>query len=544
MEAQRLPAHFCAAYLEKLFYFCLKKTADRAEAEELCQDIACCVLAALAKGTCPTHFSAWVWQIARNRYAKWSKARMRARGMFTEESEAYDVCADERSVQDACIQKEELALLRRELAFICTDYRQILTAFYLENRSSAEIARRLGMPDATVRSKLLRARKHLKGGMHMARTFGKMSYAPENIDFIMNGICGKNGEPYDLLWHLLCKNICLAAYRTPSTAQALAMELGTALPYLEDELTKLVQSTLLRKNGDLYETNFFIVSRRAQTRIYAHLASIAKEMTMAITQLLDTWHEAVGDDWNRFAIPWQDVKWTLLMKAADALYDSTVHAFPISESVKTHLGTWGHTVRPNGGEWDLLGLESPVDNKPDFVGLHGCTTSPDERDYPQIHFGQYKFQYHHIEDQTPRLLHYREGEALLSVAKGEWADVSEVTLHSLVQYGYLRKEGDTYRPQFLVWDPSAQKPLCEDVKQTLRTMFETAVSLAKSHYLVCKAQIDCEIPEFLRQDAYQIAHACANMMAFRSALLTQALETGYLAEESTATSVLGAYLMV
>ena len=63
----RLIKEFTENYMEKLFYFCLKKTGNHTEAEDLTQDIALQIVTALNKGTIPTSFSAWVWQIARNR---------------------------------------------------------------------------------------------------------------------------------------------------------------------------------------------------------------------------------------------------------------------------------------------------------------------------------------------------------------------------------------------------------------------------------------------------------------------------------------------
>ena len=54
---------FTENYMEKLFYFCLKKTGSNIEAEDLTQDIALQIVTALNKGTLPINFSAWVWQM-------------------------------------------------------------------------------------------------------------------------------------------------------------------------------------------------------------------------------------------------------------------------------------------------------------------------------------------------------------------------------------------------------------------------------------------------------------------------------------------------
>ncbi len=49
---------FTENYMEKLFYFCLKKTGNNVEAEDLTQDIALQIITALNRGAIPTSFSA------------------------------------------------------------------------------------------------------------------------------------------------------------------------------------------------------------------------------------------------------------------------------------------------------------------------------------------------------------------------------------------------------------------------------------------------------------------------------------------------------
>ncbi len=66
---------FTENYMEQLFYFYLKKTGSHMEAEDLTQDAALQIIVALNKDIIPTSFSAWIWQIARNRYAAWAKEK-------------------------------------------------------------------------------------------------------------------------------------------------------------------------------------------------------------------------------------------------------------------------------------------------------------------------------------------------------------------------------------------------------------------------------------------------------------------------------------
>ncbi|MBQ8552332.1 MAG: sigma-70 family RNA polymerase sigma factor [Clostridia bacterium] len=203
----RLINEFAENYMEKLFYFCLKKTGNNIEAEDLTQDIALQIITALNKGTIPTSFSAWVWQIARNRYSVWAKAKHKRNESVTgSDIGDYEIEDENENVLDEMIHTEQFALLRRELAFIKSDYRNIVVAYYIENKNVREIAESLSLSTNTVKSRLLRAREILKEGMDMAREFGKRSYNPENVAFFMNGMVGKGGEPWNYISRLLCKN--------------------------------------------------------------------------------------------------------------------------------------------------------------------------------------------------------------------------------------------------------------------------------------------------------------------------------------------------
>ncbi len=215
----RLINEFAEHYMEKLFYFCLKKTGNNIEAEDLTQDIALQIITALNKGTIPASFSAWVWQIARNRYSVWAKEKHNRNESVTgSDISDYEIEDESENILDEMIHTEQMALLRRELAFIKSDYRNIVVAYYIENRSIRDIASSLSLPTNTVKSRLFRAREILKEGMDMAREFGKLSYNPENISFIDNGLHGANHEPWNYISRSLCKNILLAAYRNPATA--------------------------------------------------------------------------------------------------------------------------------------------------------------------------------------------------------------------------------------------------------------------------------------------------------------------------------------
>jgi len=511
------------------------------------QDIALQIVTALNKGTIPTSFSAWVWQIARNRYSVWAKEKHSLNESVTgSDIGDYETEDESENILDEMIHTEQMALLRRELAFIKSDYRNIVVAYYIENKNVREIAELLSLPANTVKSRLLRARQILKEGMDMAREFGKLSYKPEDIDFISNGLFGSEHEPWNFISRSLCKNILLAAYRTPSTAEELAMEVGVALPYMEEELRALVDATLMKKNGNQYETNFFIVSAEAQEKIYAHLQGLAPELTKAIIAALEyenEWKKENCPEWHEGYQPFEDMKWALLMAETDTIKQYTLREFNKNANEVNNIGPWGHTLRPNGGEWDLLGLEKHYAYAPNYVSLVGCVTNPSESKLPEIGYRQYLFK-QFGETHTPTL-NYSDGKGLVAVANGKCSEIDETTLKHLEKIGIVKKTSDGYVPTILVMRKEKFKKMPEETGDCFEELRYKARDIAKKHYLFCREQIYKEIPEFLKADEFQIDHACANIFAMRGAVLEEAIKQGYLLfDKNRDNRALGAYLII
>ena len=266
--AEKLISEFTGNYMEKVFYFCLRKTGNVHEAEDLAQDITLNIVYMLRKGHIPDSFSAWVWKIARNRYCLWAKKKhIKLDSLVYNDVFDIELADEDVSAEDKMILKEDISYLRRELAFISSEYRDIVVAYYIEDRKLKDIASSLNLSEGTVKSKLFYARKKLKEGMNMAREFGKRSYRPEEICFAASG-SQPSGLPWSAVQRKTPKNILLEASNNPSTLEELSVELGIALPYVEEEVEILHKATLLKKDGDKYVTNFFIQSKECQMEMY------------------------------------------------------------------------------------------------------------------------------------------------------------------------------------------------------------------------------------------------------------------------------------
>ena len=470
----RLMGEFAEQYMEKLFYFCLKKTGSQIEAEDLTQDIALQVITALHKGTIPNSFSAWVWQIAHNRYSVWAREKHdRNESVTGSDIGDYEIVDKSENILDEMMHAEQMALLRRELAFIKSDYRNIVVAYYIENKSVREIAESLALSTNTVKSRLLRARQILKEGMDMAREFGKRSYNPEQITFVQNGRDGKKGQPWSIITHLLYKNIFLETYENPQTAEELSLEIGLALPYMEDELEFLVREQLLIKVENKYQTAFRIISKEEQRQKYDNNKKVQKALTGKICELLDTYMNEDGSKVNCDFVGYEAAKWTLIMHAFDWLRRSAY-----AENNASVENSYSYPARPDEGAWDLTGYESIDWTPPAFVGLHGYRSYDVNEIKMNIDFGQFKFYYEYICDKTPDHLNWKEAYTLWLVCCGRIEACEKSYLEKLLEYGYLKKE-DSIVPNLVIFDINAEKPYNEQLAKRLTSLKDDIYSLFK-----------------------------------------------------------------
>lgn len=430
-------------YLQPLYYFCLRKTGSAEEAEELSADISLQIVTQLRRGILPAQFSAWVWQIARNRYGRWVKGRVQHRERIAGEPE--DTLTDDTpSPEEAVIADESMQLLRRELAFIRGDYRDLIVAYYFTQTPLRKIAATLGIPEGTAKTRLFSARKHLLEGMEMAREFGKRSYNPETVDF---SSCGNqpSGLPWRAVGRALPNNILLEASGNPSTAEELAIELGIALPYMEEEIKLLTEATLLTCINGKYVTNFPIIDKETHTKVRVLQLESGTERANAMAQALRTVEpELIALGLYRDDISLNEQRWTWAMY----LFDELLHRCDRENGVK------GFTPRSDGGKWDFIGWEE-TDLPHMGSGHNGCG---DGRDMIWAYSGRAIG----LEEQGNRIPCDMDYSLLLGdiLRRERRADsLSAMERELILRYGYAAIEGNAVVPRIAIIDNAAQNAL-------------------------------------------------------------------------------------
>lgn len=240
--------------MKTIYVWSLSRVSNPTEAEDLCSDIITAVIESAEKLKCDEAFYGFVWQIASNTYKNY--LRRKTRHPSAEMDENLPDCEDVLS--DIC-DKEELNLLRRELALLSLRYRVCTVAYYFDGLSVREIASKYGFTPETVKVILFKSRKILKEGIFMTREFGEKSYKPSPIH-IASIICGKNDVEFDsLISRKLAGQIIHTAYYEPVTVLQLSVELGVASMYIEDEIDMLMRYGLLKKQGDKYQSNILML---------------------------------------------------------------------------------------------------------------------------------------------------------------------------------------------------------------------------------------------------------------------------------------------
>ena len=201
MRQQPDVMQFIEENLKTIFAYALSRVSNKEDAEDLTNDIVVAMLQSADKLKTPEAFYGYVWGIAANTYRKFLRKRGRLEQELpvealrkSEDTETssencgYDRFAVSEDFAEELAEHMELqenaAKLRREIALLSKEHRECTVAYYFEELSCAEVAKRLGISLEMVKYYLFKTRKILKEGISMEREFGEKSFKPEPFEFV------------------------------------------------------------------------------------------------------------------------------------------------------------------------------------------------------------------------------------------------------------------------------------------------------------------------------------------------------------------------
>lgn len=331
--------------MKSIFGFALTRLGNVCEAEELASDILYEIIKSADKLHEEERFFGFLWKIAENTYRDFLRKKSKAAHRTEELDE--NIVDETDAVIDAMIRHEELNILRRELSLLSKDYRDTTVMYYMEERSCSEIAEILHVSTEMVKYYLFRARHIIREGMNMERLFGEKSYRPARFEIDFWGPVEFNPDEYgDFQKRKIKGNILLAAYYTPMTLQEISIELGVALPYLEDEIRLLEERRYMICKNKKYLTNIPIFTQDCTARIDEKLNVLTENAVEKFKAASDAFCERyAGRFENENLIRWQKV----LLCMHFSLMDTEKYLkLKYGECTENGLGViWGrHLIEP------------------------------------------------------------------------------------------------------------------------------------------------------------------------------------------------------
>ena len=155
---------FLARYKAVVFRLIRSNVGDEHEAMDLTQESFVAAFAALAKYDGERPFRIWISRIALNKCRDWARRRA-VRSFFTRAlplESAYDVAGESPTVETEVADRAELARVRKAIADLPSNLREVIVLRGIEELSQSETAEMLGVSEKAVETRLYRARGRLR----------------------------------------------------------------------------------------------------------------------------------------------------------------------------------------------------------------------------------------------------------------------------------------------------------------------------------------------------------------------------------------------
>lgn len=144
----------------RLFRYVARYLDDTHMCQDLTQETLLRAVGAIKKGTRPRDLEAWLYRIAtnliRDQYRSAYHNRVEVSGL------SIQPCSELRSPEELMVSRCRQAAVRRALAVLSPDLREVVNFRYYEGFPVWKIAEILGIPEGTVKSRLYRAYRRLE----------------------------------------------------------------------------------------------------------------------------------------------------------------------------------------------------------------------------------------------------------------------------------------------------------------------------------------------------------------------------------------------
>lgn len=496
------------------------KTRTAQEAEDLAQTVLLewlrAVRAQEERGACVAEPEHLLWRIARFVWCKSLRPGTYYRcEPLSEKLSAGETPEESAERQDE--QRRQTAFVRRQIMRLSRIQRETLVWYYLENRTTADIARRLRVSENTVRWHLSDSRKKIR------EADGKMTstefvYCPKKLHVAINGEAYDDRLTREVLDNLLHQNILLRCYAQGQTSQELCDELGVARPYIEDAVNVLLRDELLTADGGRVRTNFIITSgaqEEARLAVYdAHKDELSREI---VRQLMAHEQEIRAIGFIGCDVPMPRLLWWLIYRCTAALPN------PAEMPPRPY--------HADGGAYHLMGFAREPENRHYLAwDYNGPMYNDGFRWFGLQHFGSspvqdlFELNQPHMGKLCALLIRLIQADFAPSCVT---ADEQEL-LAELLARGFLRKADGSIKPNFCVLTREQVQRLRQEVFLPIVEAVQPAwTRVCNELRTLCKASV----PKHLQA----LADLPLHMAALAAGYMTEQIAYAYGALEKPET---------
>ena len=303
MKKQELLKLIDEELLEKLYGFCYSGTNDSWQAQDLCSDIVYALLKAANTDGDITSPYAFIWRIARNVYADFSKTRRLNADMLYEGDPTEKLEHTAAEDPDDDYSGELITAVYRRISFLTKAYREAMILFYIDGLSTAEIANRLNTSETAIRQRLFSARQKIRKEVEEMTQTNK-PVALDKINYVIwgSGDSSEGNDPRSVCTRQFSKHIIWLCRKKPRTAAEIADELNVPTVYVEEELEILTKGEngeygfLRRLENGRYAINFILLDKETIEKANA----LYIEHVPAISQIISDYIEQHKDEYLAF----------------------------------------------------------------------------------------------------------------------------------------------------------------------------------------------------------------------------------------------------
>ena len=306
---------FDEAYLE-LTRYAYTRARNTAEADEVVSDTVLAWMQDLRAGKRIENTAGYLRTVFERRLCDYLRRKYRREVELSDDGTILETIPDDADPEERQQILLEEEAVRKALGRLAAIYREVVYRHYVKGQRVETIAKALGVPVGTVKSRLSDGRgqmketvtKHLQGeitppsvraaGEAMqkeqknftadTRPYSEVSYAPKRVTIGIWGNVSQKGEPFCYVESLIAQNILVLAYEKPISIRDLSAALGIPTPYVEHEVDILVRGEMMgRTPGGLVYTRIFMQTEEEGLGDVEAQEALAAEIAPALCRVME-----------------------------------------------------------------------------------------------------------------------------------------------------------------------------------------------------------------------------------------------------------------